>query len=185
MPREMKLQAQLDDVRDYISCGDDPAVYVGTYGKYNSGSIFGAWIALADCSDYEEFMDVCRRLHADEEDPEFMFQDFEGFPAAWYEESGIDEKVFDKIKDFAEMDEEEQEAYRAYIDCTDDDDIDNFHERYMGYWESEEDFAEHIVNECFDLDRLMGRLSIYFDYKAYARDLFYEYKFCDGHVFSD
>ena len=29
-------------------------VYVGTYGKYNNGSLFGAWLDLSDYSDKEE-----------------------------------------------------------------------------------------------------------------------------------
>lgn len=43
-------------------------VYVGTYGKYNNGSLFGAWLDLSDYSDKEEFYDACRELHKDEED---------------------------------------------------------------------------------------------------------------------
>lgn len=50
--------------------------------------------------------------------------------------------------------------------------------------DSEEDFATHIVNECYDLERMMGNLSYYFDYKAFARDLFIsDYIFEDGYVF--
>ena len=45
-------------------------------------------------------------------------------------------------------------------------------EPYMGEWDSEEDFAEHIIDECYDLDRIMGNLSGYFDYKRFADDLF-------------
>jgi len=28
---------------------------------------------------------------------------------------------------------------------------DTFKERYMGLWDSEKDFAEHIVDECYNL----------------------------------
>lgn len=44
--------------------------------------------------------------------------------------------------------------------------------------------SPHIVNECYDLERMMGNLSYYFDYKAFARDLFIsDYIFEDGYVF--
>ena len=57
--------------------------------------------------------------------------------------------------------------------------------RYKGEWDCEEDFASHIANECYDLERMMGHLSMYFDYKAFARDLFIsDYIFEDGYVFS-
>lgn len=62
-------------------------VYVGTYAKYNSGSLFGMWIDLERVSCADEFFEVCRELHKDEEDPEFMFQDYQGFPEELYHES--------------------------------------------------------------------------------------------------
>ena len=39
-------------------------------------------------------------------------------------------------------------------------------------WDSEEDFARHIVSECYDLERSMGDHARYFDYEAFGRDLF-------------
>lgn len=60
-----------------------PAVYVGTYHQYNGGSIFGKWFDLTDFDDEDEFYDACRALHAAEDDPEFMFQDFCGFSSWW------------------------------------------------------------------------------------------------------
>ena len=42
----------------------------------------------------------------------------------------------------------------------------------MGVWDSEEDFAQHIVDECYDLEKTMGSLSNFFDYKRYADELF-------------
>ena len=41
-------------------------LYVGTYAKYNAGSIEGMWIDLETYSDAEEFFEVCRALHSDE-----------------------------------------------------------------------------------------------------------------------
>ena len=38
-------------------------VYVGTYAKYNNGSLSGAWLDLSDYSDKEEFYEACRELH--------------------------------------------------------------------------------------------------------------------------
>ena len=58
----------------------NPRVYVGTWGKYNSGSIAGGWIGLSDCKDYQDFLRKCRALHKGEHDPEYMIQDTEDFP---------------------------------------------------------------------------------------------------------
>lgn len=66
-----------------------PAVYVGTYHQYNGGSIFGKWFDLTDFDDEDEFYDACRALHAAEDDPEFMFQDWEGIPSQFASESSV------------------------------------------------------------------------------------------------
>ena len=69
-------------------------VYVGTYGKYNNGSLFGAWLDLSDYSDKEDFYEACRELHKDEEDAEYMFQDWENVPENLIGESWISENFF-------------------------------------------------------------------------------------------
>jgi len=181
-----KLAFQKMSVQDFMNDYKEgnPAVYVGTYSKYNDGNLFGMWVDLTKCGDYDTFMKVCHNLHADEEDPELMYQDYECFPKAWYSESGIDEDTFDKIMEFAELDEDDREAFEEFTDSFGNDSFDSFKERYMGKWDSEKDFAEHIVDECYNLDNMMGHLASYFDYEAYARDLFIEdYYFTDGYVF--
>ena len=56
------------------------------------------------------------------------------------------------------------------------DELDRFEEAYCGEWDSEEDFARRIVSECYDLERTMRSLERYFDYDAFARELFmYDY----------
>ena len=81
-----KLILQKMSVEDYMNNCEDghPAVYVGTYAKYNDGSLFGMWVDMVKCGDYDTFIEVCHNLHADEEDPELMYQDYECFPGAWY-----------------------------------------------------------------------------------------------------
>ena len=181
-----KLAFQKMSVQDFMNDYKEgnPAVYVGTYSKYNDGNLFGMWVDLVKCGDYDTFMEVCHNLHADEEDPELMYQDYECFPKAWYSESGIDEDTFDKIIEYAELDEDDREAFEEFTDSFGNDSFDSFKERYMGKWDSEKDFAEHIIDECYNLDDMMGHLASYFDYDAYARDLFIDdFYFTDGYVF--
>ena len=183
-----KLIFQKMSVEDYMADYKlgHPSVYVGTYAKYNSDlGIWGMWVDMVACGDYDTFMEVCHKLHADESgQAELMFQDYENFPESWYSESGIDEDTFDKIIEYAKLDEDDQEAYEAFVDSFSEDDMEKFKERYMGKWDSEEDFAEHIISECYDLDGMMGHLASYFSYSAYARDLYLDdYFFTDGYVF--
>ena len=181
-----KLAFQKMSVQDYMNDYKEgnPAVYVGTYSKYNDSNLFGMWVDLVKCGDYDTFMEVCHNLHADEEDPELMYQDYECFPKAWYSESGIDEDTFDKIIEYAELDEDDREAFEEFVDSFGNESFESFKERYMGKWDSEKDFAEHIVSECYNLDDMMGHLASYFDYDAYARDLFIDdFYFTGGYVF--
>lgn len=57
----------------------DIKVYVGTWGKYAGGSIDGGWVNLGNFSSPEEYHHYLRtKLHADEQDAEYMIQDVEG-----------------------------------------------------------------------------------------------------------
>lgn len=61
----------IDDYRaDYRE--EHPAVYIGTYRKYNEGSLFGVWLDITKFEDYDEFISVCKFIHRDETDPELM-----------------------------------------------------------------------------------------------------------------
>ena len=49
-------------------------------------------------------------------------------------------------------------------------------ETYCGEWDREEDFARHIISECYNLESEMGDLARYFDYETFGRELFmYDY----------
>ena len=160
---------------------DNPAVYCGTYGKYNNGSLQGMWIDLTTFDDYDEFIEFCYDLHADEEDPELMFQDYENFPRELYSESCFDEDEFDTIIKYASFDD--RDAVDAFLSCYSISQLDDFEDAYQGQYDSEEDFARYIVEECYDLEQ-MGNLSYYFDYSAFARDLFMcDYFYDNGYVF--
>ena len=162
----------------------NPSVYCGTYGKYNNGSLFGLWLDITKFNDYDEFIDVCRQLHADEEDPELMFQDYECFPRELYCESCMGEETFDKILEYGELSDDDKEAFDDFLQ-NNDYDMEKFHEAYVGKWDSEEDFAYHIIEECYDLEKMMGDMARFFDYEAFARELFMSDYFMgdNGHVF--
>lgn len=163
-------------------------IYVSTYAKYNRGSLCGDWVTLSDYDSKDEFIEACRQLHADEDDPEFMFQDYEDIPEGLISEAYINPKFWDLVDTLIYADEEEQQAFMAYIECFSVDiahgDLHalyaNFQDSFRGVYDSEEDFAEQIIKETEDLPEWAER---YFDYGAYARDLFYDYAFLDGLVF--
>ena len=164
-------------------------VYVGTYNKYNNGSLFGKWLDLSDYSDKDEFMEACRELHKDEQDPEYMFQDIENIPEALISESWLSEKFFELRDAIEKLSETEQEAFFVWCDHHNsdiseedaDDLVSSFEDEYQGEYKDEEDYAYEIVEQCYDLPEFA---KTYFDYSAFARDLFItDYWMDNGFVF--
>ena len=122
-----------------------PSVYVGTYGKYNAGSIKGAWLNLDDYASKDEFLKAAEEIHKDEADPELMFQDYEGFPKRYYGESSLDDKLWDWLA----LDEDDRELLEVYIDSVGDKDatIEDARDHFRGKYKSEEDWAEAFLDE--------------------------------------
>lgn len=179
---QMNLLEVIDYINEHASQIDDdrPSVYVGTYAKYNDGSLFGMWVNIASFDDYESFIEFCKAIHGDEDDPELMYQDYQDFPRCWYCESGLHEN-FDKILAFAEI--HDTDAAYIYINELGYDDVTGFKEAYLGEWEDEESFAWHIYEEFYKHE-MSEFADKYFNVKSFARDLFdSEYYFSDGYVF--
>ena len=151
-------------------------LYMWVLTASTTTALCGLWIDLSSFDDYDEFINFCQAIHADEVDPELMAQDYECFPRQWYNEGFISREDFDHIKEYTEMcDKHGAEAVDDYMEFHDE--LDNFEEAYCGEWDSEEDFARHIVNECYDLERSLGNLADYLDYERFGRELFaYDYQ---------
>lgn len=180
--REQLTQNEINAHR--ASLNGEPAVYCGTYGKYNNGDISGMWVDLASFATYADFYEFCKRLHADEADPELMYQDFEGYPQIWYSECGIDEARFDKIKEFANLSESEREAFEVYLNNWNSEaSVEDFAEHYQGHFEYPEDFAEQLYSECYEIP---AHLESFIDWRAVWRNLSTGGDYFEecGHVFS-
>ena len=182
---EILMGKLLDDFEDWVSTytgrdtymeaddgdnytGDTPKIYVGTYAKYNDGSLDGKWVDLTEYNTYEEFVDACRELHSDEDDPEFMVQDYENFPEKWYHEAGLPtEEEFDKINEFYMMDDSKKEAYEVFVNYTGLDSIEDFEVAYEGLFDSPQDFGYYAI----DTWGIPDDPESYIDYEAFGRDL--------------
>ena len=159
-----------------------PAVYVGTWHKYNCGSIAGRWFDLTTFDDERDFFAACRALHQDEADPELMFQDYEGFPGNMASECHINWAWVERFR--RARDEGCEEAYRLWVDDTGETDFDTFRDAWWGEADSEEAFAVEFASDTGLLADVPETVALYFDYEAYARDLFLDsFTFIDGHVF--
>ena len=142
------------------------SIYIGTYAKYNAGSIEGKWLDPSEYDNLEDFLTACKELHKDETDPELMFQDYEGFPEGFYSESGIRPELWDY---WIGRDSAEREAISAFLQLYNVEDLGSFEESYCGTYESGADWAAEYIESAYDLQTL-GDLAYYIDYGKFARD---------------
>ncbi|EIM7009667.1 antirestriction protein ArdA, partial [Salmonella enterica subsp. enterica serovar Infantis] len=71
-----------------------------------------------------------------------------------------------------------------WVDDTGETDFDTFRDAWWGEADSEEAFAVEFVSDTGLLADVPETVALYFDYEAYARDLFLDsFTFIDGHVF--
>lgn len=164
----------------------DASIYVGTYAKYNDGSLFGKWMKLSDYADKDEFYKACAELHKDEADPEFMFQDWEYIPDGLIGESWVSPLVWGLM----EQDDDDLDIACHYLsacsvkleDYEDADDlVREARDKFIGQYDSLYDFGYEMAEMgCIEIP---DSCKNYFDYEAFGRDCAYDYYEDDGYYF--
>lgn len=166
----------------------DAAVYVGTYGKYNEGSLYGAWLYIADYPTKADFYAAARKLHKDERYPEYMFQDWQNIPVGMINESSISDDLFELVMELQNMDPEQITAFYDFVDNYRYDlqgkdaseQIELFNDSYEGDFNNELDFAYYMIDNYGYPDDMES----FFDYDSYATTLLMDgFDFYKGHVF--
>lgn len=160
-------------------------LYVGTYHKYNCGSIDGAWLNLDDYASKEEFLTACQKLHSDERNPEFMFQDFEvenSLEEQFYCESYIDDDYWTIYKDATANCGIDLDAIGDYLALHNYEIVPGIkaaEESYCGTYEDAIEFAQSEVSECYpEIEKNLPNF-IYnaIDWEHVARELSYDYDY--------
>lgn len=158
-------------LQEIANSDSSPKVYVGTYRKYNGGSLYGAWLDLEDYADYDEFIEACRRLHKDESDPEFMFQDMEYVPDIFGGESWLSPEIFDYIHENDNYDFDLKYAVAEHCDNREEyfsriEDV-----RIYSGCNDMADVAEMFIDECGGLGQLSTEtIEQYFNFERFGRD---------------
>ena len=178
----MKKGIQVNNILDGVK------IYVGTYAKYNNGSIFGKWLTLGEYSDLSEFYDACMELHKDEDDPEFMFQDFEAPDlfknSIW--EGGIDEDIFEIAEAMEDKDIDMVSAYVSLMGKKLTPElIEQAEQSFYGHFDSYTDLAEDYAEQTAMLNEVPESIQRYFDFEAFGRDLSYDFMDENGYYFNN
>jgi antirestriction protein len=187
----MRLQGITDEALTRIAStlpkkqaqsAETPQVYVGTYAKYNSGNLDGAWLDLEDYADLEDFYEAAGELHKDEADPEFMFQDWSGIPDGMIGESWISPSIFDYIEAAKYWDEDDREAFKTFMEYewTEGEEklseaLQAFEEAYVGQFDSVGDYAAQYIDDIGGVNELSPEIrEFHFDREGFERDLGFE-----------
>ncbi len=153
-------------------------VYVGSYHKYNCGSIAGNWLCLDDYDNYEEFIFEACDLHRDEVDPELMPQDWEGLGAHLSEGA-----VFPRVQmlyhwasqGFNPSDEEQADSFWAFVDnnCypSEKEAFESYQTSFAGWYDSLAEFSADFLADSGKLEHISKEILRYFNYDSYANDL--------------
>ena len=155
-------------------------IYVGTYAKYNNGSIAGKWFDLSDYSDSAEFYEACVTLHSDESDPEFMFQDYEGIPGKFISEFGLDSDYWDWVEIV------EASCYEEAVFLAADAlgiEMGKVEELYQQEHDSDEAFAQEYAEHTGAINETLTWPHDCINWEHAAQDLMHDYAEYNGHYF--
>ena len=156
------------------------SIYVGTYAKYNNGSLKGEWLDLDDYDTKEDFYTACKELHKDEDDPELMFQDYEGIPEQFISESGIADEWF-KYQEAITNSPYDAGVFEAAADL--DISHDMVEELYQGEYSSDISFAQQLADDIGAINESASWPMDCNDRERDARDLMFDYSESNGHYF--
>ena len=165
-------------IKDNNAC-----VYVGTYHKYNCGSLDGAWVDLESFHNEKELMRFLYRLHADEAEPEFMVQDYMNFPRRFYSES-MNEHDFAELYEWINLDEEQRQMCQEYWDEIDESEsVEEIADRLVYSGDSNEYFDE-LAEEALSDYNVPNFLQFCFDYEKWREMCKYDYRVTRNFVFT-
>lgn len=182
-----KSDLKLINMTNLRNCLDTASIYCGTYAKYNNGSLYGKWLNLSDYSDYDELLEAIQELHNDEQDCEFMLQDYEN--CELFEKLGLIGESFlsPEIYNIAEQINESEynsEVFEACLDNLGKIDFQNLYEYinnfYYGEYANDIEFVEYLYENDipFNLPNF-----VVIDWEATARNIMYDYFESNGHYF--
>lgn len=145
-------------------------IYVACLASYNSGKLHGVWI---DCEgkgadELQDEVSVMLRASPEPSAEEYAIHDHEGFGELISEYTSLS-----AVAELCALLDEHGEAFGAYAENVgvEHADAEGFQDAYCGTWDSEEAYAEHLIDEGV-LGEIAGALASYIDTARLARDLF-------------
>ena len=176
-----------------MKMSEERRIYVASLADYNSGILHGKWLDLDDFADLEGLQEAVKAMlkespimkETGELAEEYAIHDHEGFHGLIEEYTPLAEVW--EIHSLLEEHADNEDALLAYVDTFGGslaDAVGGLDDCYEGEWDSEEAFADNLLEDTGMLSSVPEWAQPYFDVSAFARDLFMtDYVYTDGHVF--
>jgi antirestriction protein len=152
------------------NCTKKTSVWIGDLCDYNSGILRGRWFELDHYSTPESLLEEIRAMldEADDLDTheEWFIGDYDNIPL-----SGEYTPLESIIAAAQLVQQHGYQVAKAFFDLHGKDDCDSFEDVFVGSYDSLESYVQELINDCYDLPKMMGNLYIYFDFEALARDM--------------
>jgi antirestriction protein len=148
-----------------------PAIWVGDLGDYNAGILNGEWIMIDECttveSIHEQIQEILKRgITDDSPHEEWIICDYNNLPLSdSYTPLSNVVAVAELVRSHG------YEVAKAYLEHFDIDSLGKFEERFIGVYDSTEDYVRELLDDGYAVKDLLGDLADYFDYKQYAEDM--------------
>ena len=147
---------------------ETPAIYAANLHAYNCGHLVGEWIAIEPGMDGDDIRGRIQAMLDRTGGEEYAIHDYNNIPTSLGEWPDLD-----TVAEIAHaISEHGYELIEGFVDYFGANQLGEFEDLYNGTFSDEEDFARDLVDSCYNLEKTMGNLANYFDYEAFARDLF-------------
>ena len=157
---------------------DSPSIYVASLSDYNDGELHGVWIDATLGGDHIQ-EEVEKMLSSSP----FMASEFAQTHGLISEEWAIHDhsgfsglkigewESFEHVANLAEQITEHGDAFVAFVAAFDDDQLEEFQDRYRGEWDTEEDFAAQWTEDTGGVVGVSEYLQNHIDWQSIARDM--------------
>lgn len=133
---------------------------------YNNGRLVFEWVDIEGLDEDEINEEIQARLDKWGKE-EYMVADYDGIPSDFGEYPSIAD-----LAQYIELcDEHGKDIVDAWISYYGNCNLDKIGDAYHGTFKSEDDFAIEHAENCGLLENWPDSMIIYFDYKAYRKDL--------------
>lgn len=134
----------------------------------------GEWFDLDNYFDAEELKEAVTEWLKDRGIAEYAVHDYDDCPA--HDDFG-EHPDLEELYMYHTLYEKYGDSFSAwfymfhYNGCDCESWEDKYNESYIGEYDSWEDFAQYLIDECDALGEIPDQLQYYIDYSAFARDL--------------